>query len=156
MPGLLRGIFVLCISVALAAGCAASQAPVLEPPRATVARVPVVVIPGVTGTRLRNVETGRVVWGKAGSVFYPRDGGYSLALPIDQQGDDPAVFPGIEQFGGADDPRQAFFDFVDFAFPAAAEELEDMIVRSQGAARHQVIEFFGHLVFLVKPFVTGH
>ena len=42
-----------------------------------------VLIPGVTGSKLRDRETGRVAWGNAKSFFFPRDGGYSLARPVD-------------------------------------------------------------------------
>jgi hypothetical protein len=64
-------------------GCAARKTPVIEPLLQRDERVPVIVIPGLTGTRLREVDSGRVIWGKAHNVFFPRDGGYAVALPLD-------------------------------------------------------------------------
>lgn len=71
------------LATLLFAGCATHRPPVLEPLRDVKARTPVVLIPGITGTRLRDRETGRTVWGNSRSIFFPRDGGYRLALPID-------------------------------------------------------------------------
>jgi len=45
-------------------------------------RVPVVLVPGLTGSMLRNRETGKVVWGRGPNVLLPRDGGAALALPV--------------------------------------------------------------------------
>ena len=45
-------------------------------------KVPVIVVPGITGTRLRDGESGKLVWGSARNVFFPRDGGYRLALRV--------------------------------------------------------------------------
>jgi hypothetical protein len=39
-------------------------------------------LPGLTGTKLRDVQSERVVWGNAHSLFLPHDGGYNLALPV--------------------------------------------------------------------------
>ena len=99
MPGLTcprtgRGqwtvLLVLALSVVLLAGCAPKRPPVLEPLRDAEVRTPVVLIPGITGTQLRERETGRAVWGTGRSLFLPRDGGYSIALPLDAdaEGDD--------------------------------------------------------------------
>ncbi len=71
-----------------AGGCAGRRPPVLEPLRDRVDRVPVVVLPGITGTRLRDRETGRMAWGNARAIFLPRDGGYALARPIDPATED--------------------------------------------------------------------
>jgi hypothetical protein len=75
----------LSVAAALAwalAGCASGGVPVLEPLRGLDERRPVVVLPGITGSKLRDRDTGRVVWGDFRSLFLPRDGGYRLALPI--------------------------------------------------------------------------
>lgn len=45
-------------------------------------RVPVVLVPGLTGSMLRDRETGKVVWGRGLNVLWPRDGGAALALPV--------------------------------------------------------------------------
>jgi len=67
-------------------GCAHREPPILEPLLAREQRVPLVVIPGLTGTRLEDPETGRLVWGRARNAFFPRDGGASLALPVEPSG----------------------------------------------------------------------
>lgn len=64
-----------------ASGCA-HRTPVLEPLRTIAEKTPVVLIPGITGSQLRNRETGEVLWGTARAFFAPRDGGYALARPI--------------------------------------------------------------------------
>jgi len=65
-------------------GCAPKKPPVhpslVEAPR----RTPVVLVPGITGSTLRERESGRVLWGRARNLFWPRDGGYSLARPLDR------------------------------------------------------------------------
>ena len=43
---------------------------------------PVVFVSGVTGTKLRDPSTGKLLWGGTRQLFVPRDGGYSLVLPL--------------------------------------------------------------------------
>jgi len=43
---------------------------------------PVVVVPGVTGTRLRDPASQELIWGSSRQLFRPHDGGYALALPL--------------------------------------------------------------------------
>jgi hypothetical protein len=43
---------------------------------------PVVFVSGVTGTKLRDARTGKLLWGGTRQLFRPRDGGYSLVLPL--------------------------------------------------------------------------
>jgi len=43
---------------------------------------PVVFVSGVTGTKLRDPRSGKLVWGGTRQLLRPRDGGYSLALPL--------------------------------------------------------------------------
>jgi hypothetical protein len=64
-------------------GCAAPRAPVSPALRDAPSRTPVVLIPGTTGSQLRDRETGRIVWGRAMNFFLPLDGGYELALPLE-------------------------------------------------------------------------
>ncbi|MCZ6726886.1 MAG: hypothetical protein O7A98_05960 [Acidobacteria bacterium] len=45
-------------------------------------RPPVVFVPGVTGTKLRDPHTAELVWGSSRQLFRPRDGGYRLVLPL--------------------------------------------------------------------------
>jgi hypothetical protein len=51
----------------------------------------VVLLPGITGSVLRERESGRVLWGRARDLFWPRDGGYGLVRPLDgpPHGEDP-------------------------------------------------------------------
>jgi len=49
----------------------------LKPPE-----VPVVLVPGLTGSKLRVRGTGEVVWGEGRDLVFPRDGGYDTVLPI--------------------------------------------------------------------------
>ncbi len=83
------GLLLVAVGAASAlAGCTARRPPVLEPLARAETRAPVVLIPGITGSKLRERDTGAVRWGNARSLFFPRDGGYSLALPIGGGGDD--------------------------------------------------------------------
>jgi hypothetical protein len=66
----------------LAVGCVARKPPVHPGLVQRAERTPVVLVPGITGTALRDTETGRTVWGKSRNVFWPRDGGYELAVPL--------------------------------------------------------------------------
>jgi hypothetical protein len=45
----------------------------------------VIIVPGLTGSKLRDPETGKVVWGNTARLLSPRDGGASLALPLDPE-----------------------------------------------------------------------
>jgi hypothetical protein len=47
--------------------------------------VPVIVVPGVTGSRLLNTASDVEVWGPARSFFSPKDRGHGLALPIREE-----------------------------------------------------------------------
>jgi hypothetical protein len=51
-------------------------------PDAAVDRVPLVFVPGVTGSNLVSARSGRVAWGTGWRLLLPRDGGRVLALPI--------------------------------------------------------------------------
>ena len=65
-------------------GCGGARTPVPAPdaqaPRPP--EVPVVLVPGLTGSALRVASTGEVVWGEGRDLLFPRDGGYNTALPI--------------------------------------------------------------------------
>lgn len=71
----------------LAAGCAGQPpAPVLSPLAERAERLPVVLVPGVTGAKLRDPASGARLWGDGRQLLAPRDGGYALALPLDPDG----------------------------------------------------------------------
>ena len=72
-------ILVVALSVALGAS---HPGPVIEELRDLDPKTPVIFIPGTTGSQLRHKETGKVIWGRAGNFYAPRDGGRLLALPI--------------------------------------------------------------------------
>lgn len=63
--------------------CAVHREPVLEPLRDSPERNPVVLIPGITGSQLREASSGRVLWGRGRNLLFPRDGGAEVALPFD-------------------------------------------------------------------------
>jgi hypothetical protein len=60
----------------------ARPGPLLEELRNLEPKTPVIFIPGLTGSKLRERTTGKTIWGKAGNFFGPRDGGRSLAVPL--------------------------------------------------------------------------
>lgn len=64
-------------------GCGTRRPPVYEPLRARDVRVPVIVVPGITGVELVDRESGVARWGDGRSLLFPRDGGASLALDDD-------------------------------------------------------------------------
>ena len=74
------------VVVTLTVGCAAPRVSLHEPLAPPETRVPVVVIPGITGSRLSERETGRLVWGAGRHIFFPRDGGYAMARPLSSRG----------------------------------------------------------------------
>ncbi len=77
-----RAAVVFLTSAVLCAGCAGKQPPVLDPLVRLEPKTPVVIVPGFTGSRLV-APSGKMIWGTAGPLFLPRDGGYTLALPLD-------------------------------------------------------------------------
>jgi pimeloyl-ACP methyl ester carboxylesterase len=71
----------------LAAGCAAPRTPVLTALRDAPGKTPVVFLHGITGSQLRERDTGRVVWGHSAGFFHPTDRGATLACPLDGSDD---------------------------------------------------------------------
>ena len=66
-------------------GCASSKdvAPVVDPSvLASDSRPVLVFVPGITGSKLRERESGTVLWGEGRNLISPRDGGYGLARSI--------------------------------------------------------------------------
>ncbi len=77
-----RSLVALALIAAILAGCGHGAVPVSRGLRAAEARVPVVLVPGITASKLRDPATGKLVWGDGKAVFAPHDGGYALARPI--------------------------------------------------------------------------
>lgn len=74
----------------LALGCATAKAP--APMAAPPAEGPtVVLVPGMTGSRLCDARTGELLWGDSTRLVRPWDGGYRLAVPLD--GADDGIVP---------------------------------------------------------------
>jgi hypothetical protein len=114
----LKVALVFCAALVAAAAAAGDEPPVLEELAARTDRRPVVLIPGVTGGKLREVESGRVVWGEGRNIFFPKDGAYELARPL---GDDVRV-PELETFGVIQELR--FFGFKRRIYGPLAELME--------------------------------
>jgi len=69
-------------AVTLLGGCASAPPPVLPTLTDEEPKVPVVLVPGITGTVLRDRETGDARWGTGARLVFPRDAAYELALPV--------------------------------------------------------------------------
>jgi pimeloyl-ACP methyl ester carboxylesterase len=73
----------LAICAAGLAGCASSPPlPVHEPLQRVERKTPVIIVPGISGSVLRDKASGKALWGEGRNVLFPRDGGYGLARPI--------------------------------------------------------------------------
>jgi hypothetical protein len=114
----LAALVLLLFGAAIDLGCAARRPVTLEfARRPDPARV-VILIPGMTGTRLQDRRSGRVLWGNARSLFFPRDGGCSLAVPV---GPDSDRHEGIETAGPV-----TGFRILGFRFEAYGEFIRSM------------------------------
>lgn len=76
----LRSWTLLLLAAALAA-CSVAPPPTLPQALPRGDEV-VVLVPGITGSKLRDPGTGRVLWGNGRSIFFPRDRGHRLLLPV--------------------------------------------------------------------------
>lgn len=73
----------------LLAGCGATAPlPRLLPPGE---RVPVVLVPGITGSFLADAATGEVLWGRGVNLLSPHDHGNNLARPLGEQASSPSL-----------------------------------------------------------------
>lgn len=71
------------LTLALAGGCATGSPEAAKPATIPASERGIVVfVPGITGTTMRDRETGRVAWGDFRSLFLPADGGYAIAMPL--------------------------------------------------------------------------
>lgn len=92
----------LALTGLLLGACASTgPAPVSVPTLAAEPDIPVVLVPGITGARLRDPATGKLAWGNGARLVTPRDGGYSLALPLA----DPGVEKKLEPDGVIEEIR---------------------------------------------------
>jgi hypothetical protein len=66
-------------------------------------RTPLVFVPGITGSKLRERDTGEIVFGLGRNVLWPHDGGYGVALPVAAGAGD-----GLEAFAVVDRVRFGF------------------------------------------------
>jgi hypothetical protein len=72
---------------AAAPACAARRSSTESPLHAEASKVPVVLIPGIGGSKLRDRADGRIRWGRARDALFPRDGGYGVARPVSPPAD---------------------------------------------------------------------
>lgn len=73
---------VLAVALSIVA-CLASPPPVTSPTlQSALERAPLVFVPGITGSKLRDRTTGSIAWGRGINVLRPHDRGYQLALPV--------------------------------------------------------------------------
>lgn len=79
------GMLVLLLGCGAFWGCGSKKPPIVSVVRDATSRNPVVLIPGISGSRLVDTADGTLVWGRSGNFFLPRDGGRRLILPIDAQ-----------------------------------------------------------------------
>ena len=65
-------------------GCASSNtpAPRLQSLAERSPKIPVVLVPGITGSELRDRRTGELIWGLGKQIVTPHDGGYELVRPL--------------------------------------------------------------------------
>ncbi|HEY5656306.1 MAG TPA: hypothetical protein VIY27_00810 [Myxococcota bacterium] len=93
------------LAAASLAGCRAPAPPDTPPApaRAFAARTPLVFVPGITGSKLRDRETGKIVFGLARNVLWPHDDGYGIALSVAADGR-----AGLEAFAVVERVRSVF------------------------------------------------
>ena len=107
------------VSGALLLTCSGFSSQPTEPPIAGVGgRTPVVFVSGVTGTKLQDPLTSALIWGSVRVLIRPRDGGYSLALPLDA-----ADASGEETTGHPQARYQAIGPIWKLRFPAWTKEV---------------------------------
>ncbi len=82
----LRGLWLSALLAVLAVVITAMSRrpppPIVEALRHTSPKTPVILVPGITGSILRDRVTQNVIWGTGRRLFVPRDGGFAISLPI--------------------------------------------------------------------------
>lgn len=73
---------VLLVLSGLPTACGSAPPPVHPVLQQRSDKIPVVLVPGLTGTTLVDRESEQVLWGRGKNLLFPRDGGHSVALPI--------------------------------------------------------------------------
>jgi len=75
-------ILLICVVLSGCNGCSSTPVPVFAPLRDAPSRRPVILVPGITGSLLRDRVTRKIVWGTGYRLVTPHDGGYAVAQPI--------------------------------------------------------------------------
>ncbi len=103
-PWITRGALLFLIAVWVVILPKTSASPTSEAPSKpkssrAATLTPVVLVPGITGTALRDRSSGKIAWGNGARLLSPRDDGYGLAIPIAANGTQPRLeaFRVIEQ-----------------------------------------------------------
>lgn len=78
----------------LTVGCASVPSPQIEPGYPKTPERVLVFVPGILGSKLEAAD-GTSIWGSGLDVLLPRDGGYEMALPILERGQDDVRATGI-------------------------------------------------------------
>lgn len=78
----LLALLVLLPAVGLGATCSSVPPPRSDALAERSERMPVILVPGITGSVLEDRTTGKVAWGRGINLVAPWDGGHSLALPV--------------------------------------------------------------------------
>lgn len=84
------GFFLPAVSPSAADDPTTNSSRALQAVRQLAERHPVILVPGITGSQMRQRSTGAVRWGDGRSLLKPKDGGYGLARPIREPLDAPS------------------------------------------------------------------
>ena len=87
VPALAKATLLVLIATALPSCQKAQPAPATTL-TVTDEKTPLVFVPGVTGSKLRDAETRRTVFGRGVNVLVPHDGGYSMMGISDEMVED--------------------------------------------------------------------
>lgn len=102
---MLQRLALLLTFLLLAASCASrAPLPVYAPLAEAASRRPVVLVPGITGAKLRDAATGKLAWGNGARLVGPRDGAYGLARSLN----DPAAGAELAADGVLEEIRLGF------------------------------------------------
>lgn len=104
-------IAALLIAALLAFGCASAPPPPAPPVRE--GRPAIVLVPGMTGSRLCDAN-GALVWGDSARLVRPWDGGARLALPLDGSHDDIRPCGPIREMRVAQYRKDIYGGLIDF------------------------------------------
>lgn len=99
-PSALLPSLIVVLFAWLVVGCGGYETPIVAPlgPAEAAPRVPVVLVPGISGSVLRDVESGETIWGRGPEVLGPHDGGYGFAISL-VDGAEPRAVEAVEPIG---------------------------------------------------------